>query len=580
MRTLPSPRTRPRKVLASSAVLAVAATVLVSGTPVSARPAAAKPAETVPASLTAVTAPAVPPGVPAAYAKQKLAWTKCFTEPMEGLPPGHERLECATMTAPLNWGKATARQHIQIAVSRLRPATGTPRGTLFTNPGGPGGPGLMLPLVLNQRTAVADAYEIVGFDVRGTGESTNVTCGNMSPSFNDPRDRSKTNINLMWAATDVYVGHCAYRSGALLKYVTTDQTVRDLDLLRHVLGWHKISWVGYSGGTWMGAYYATLFPKRVDRFVLDSNTEFTASWQQSFSWQPLGFERRFRVDFAGWAARYDDRFHLGRSAEAVRRFYEKLRADLKRNPVMDIDGITLDFVIASSMYGKSDFQPLAELLGFLRTALDAPAGAAAAQLSGRAEALARTAREARPGALPVAADAFGTTFYAITCQDTAWTRGRAYWTAESARQGRKYPLIGWSLLGHPCAVWPRPNIKLPKPTGRGVPPVLMVQSVHDAATPYEGAVRAHRAFAGSRLLTVTNEGDHGVYTMGNECVDALVDKYLLTGVLPTRDVQCAGTGIPAPVDPPQDDERRPAESVQNPLRLNELYTEAVADQLR
>jgi pimeloyl-ACP methyl ester carboxylesterase len=408
----------------------------------------------------------------------------------------------------------------------------------------------------------------------------------MSTSTNDPRDRSKANLDLMFAATDVFVGHCAHRSGPLLPNITTEQTVRDLDLLRHLLGRQKISWVGYSGGTWMGAYYATFFPNRVDRFVLDSNTEFTATWQNSFGWQPLGFERRFREDFAGWAARYDARFHLGGTAEGVRRFYERLRTDLNRDPVLylgllPVDGRFLDLLIGQSMYAKQNFQSLAELLQELRTQADArAAGNPPPPLSAAAQQALDAARRITPGLLPVAAaDAFQATFFAITCQDTPWDRSRQFWEKESARQGRQYPLMGWSSVADPCAAWPRPNVTMPKPTGRGVPPVLMVQSAHDPATPYEGAIRAHRAFAGSRLLTVTNEGDHAIYAGGNQCVDTLVDTYLLTGALPARDTECAGTGIPEPVDPSQPQARTQRAPV-NPLQLNQYYTEVAQPALR
>jgi pimeloyl-ACP methyl ester carboxylesterase len=522
---------------------------------------------------------------PAQYARQRLAWTKCFTEPPEGLPPGAERLECATMAVPLNWRAPFGRTSLKIAVTRLRPAKGTPRGTIFLNPGGPGAPGLAMPLLLLSRPAVANAYELVGFDVRGTGESTNITCGDMMTSTNDPRDRSRTALKLVADSTSVFTRHCDYRSGVLDSYVTTEQTVRDLDLLRHLLGWPKISWVGYSGGTWMGAWYATFFPNRVDRFVLDSNTEFTTNWQQSFMWQPLGFERRFRTDFAAWAAKYHDRFKLGRTPAAVLQTYERIRASLSREPLAGLgtfDALVLDFTIILTMYVKTDFQYLAETLAELREVTSQPRSqVAAARPSARLERAAERAQRQLPGLRPVAyADSFAATFNAVTCNDTQWTRSQAFWNAESARQGRKYPLVGWSLATIPCAYWNRLNVKPPAVTGRGVPPVLMVQSVRDPATPLEGAVRAHRRFAGSRMLTVTNEGDHGMYVNGIRCVDDIVDKFLLTGVLPARDVSCAGPGIPAPVDPEEPEEpegpaaaARKAPPVKNPLLLNQRYTE-------
>ncbi|MFE1174000.1 alpha/beta hydrolase [Streptomyces sp. NPDC058773] len=83
-------------------------------------------------------------------------------------------------------------------------------------------------------------------------------------------------------------------------------------------------------------------------------------------------------------------------------------------------------------------------------------------------------------------------------------------------------------------------------TGKGLPATLMLNSVHDPATYYEGALKAHRALRGSRLVTVTGGGDHGRYRNGNACVDGIVDAYLLDGTAPERDVACAAGPLPAP----------------------------------
>ncbi|MFE9745453.1 alpha/beta hydrolase [Saccharothrix saharensis] len=92
-------------------------------------------------------------------------------------------------------------------------------------------------------------------------------------------------------------------------------------------------------------------------------------------------------------------------------------------------------------------------------------------------------------------------------------------------------------------------MELKKPTGKGVPPVLMVQSERDPATPLEGAQRAHRNFAGSRMLTVTDEGDHGIYGFGNPCVDEVAEAFIVDGVVPPHDVTCPGTPLPDPTAP-------------------------------
>lgn len=446
-----------------------------------------------------------------------------------------EGLECGSFTAPVDWRTPGDGRSITIAVSRL-PRTGEARGSVLTNPGGPGGAGRTLPLLLANRTKLVDAMEVIGIDVRGTGASTNITCGGFDfLSVTDARDRSPANTKLIYDAAELQATACQTRSGEFGKVVNTEQTVRDLDLLRHLLGRDKVSWIGYSGGTWMGAYYATYFPDRVDKFVLDSNTDFTSTFQDIFDNFGYAFERRFRVDFLPWVARYDGLYHLGTTAEQVRQAYENTRAKLAANPLplpdgTAVDGSLLDLVLIQGQYNKLLFPDTAQTLSAL-----AQATAVGAQ-----------------AAPPLAArypDASNATLYAITCNDTKFRHNRTTMALEAERLGRQYPLFGYYQLLAPCAFWDRPALNLKKPTGKGVPPVLMVQSVRDAATPIEGAQRAHRNFAGSRLLTVLDEGDHGIYGLGNACVDDVVEAFIVDGVVPPVDSTCPGLPLPDPTAP-------------------------------
>ncbi|MCS7480056.1 alpha/beta hydrolase [Umezawaea endophytica] len=472
--------------------------------------------------------------VPDRYLAQHINWKPCFDaqNPPEGLPPGGERLECGTYLAPQDWRRTTQGKDITIAVSRLRPATGTARGSVLTNPGGPGGPGRTFPLLfLSQPKLLAD-QEIIGIDVRGTGDSTNVTCGGYDwVGITDPRDRSRDNLKLLFNAAEQQARACQTSSGEFGEVVNTEQTVRDLDLLRHLLGRDKINWIGYSGGSWMGAYYATYFPNRVGKFVIDSNTEFTSTFQTIFGAFGYAFERRFRTDFLPWVAKYDSLYHLGTTAEAVRRNYEDVRAKLSANPLPLPDGslltpILFDLFLFRAQYSKYNFQPAAEQFSQLRQIV----------VNGQ-ESVASLGRFA---------DASNGTLHAVICNDTPFRGGRDYLVRESARQGALYPLIGWYVIAAPCAFWDRPPLQLKTPTGRGVPPILMVQSVRDPATPLEGAQRAHAKFAGSRLLTVTDEGDHGIYAFGNTCVDDVVESFIVDDVVPGRDLSCAGIPLPEP----------------------------------
>ncbi|MDJ1135999.1 alpha/beta hydrolase [Streptomyces iconiensis] len=553
-----------------------------------------RPRVIVPATLLALTLGAVPASArPSAepaeavatkvserFRAQQLKWQPCFPESAPGLPPGGERLQCSVMKAPLDWNKPD-RGTVDLAVSRLRPEHGEPKNLLLTNPGGPGEEGTIVPLLFldPRHAAVADSSEIVGVDVRGTGRSTNVTCGGETIGRErDVRDRGRTNENAMLDDAESMARACQTASKPVGDYVNTAQTVRDFDLLRSLLGHDRTNFFGFSAGTWLGAHYATAFPSRVGRFVFDSSVKFTGTWQQIYALQPMGFERRFRQDFLPWAARYDAVYGLGDSARAVRAVYERTRAQLAEQPLDMGDGTVVtatsfDSLIAGNLYNKAYFPQLGGILAGLdaatggSTARSGDAGTSGAGTSGAGTKGAAGANGAKvkkdlaelvdgargsakmPGVPTGAPDAIDATFYTVGCNDTPWHGNRRTLAASSALQGKMFPLIGWRSIAEPCLFWDRPAVKLPKPDGKGLPPVLMVQSEHDPAAPMEGAKLASAGFAGSRLLTVEDEGDHMLYGNSNPCVDNAVDSYLASGKLPRRGTTCTGGPLPDPTAP-------------------------------
>jgi len=523
------------------------------------------------AVVLATTAPAAfaapdASGIPDRYAGQQIDWQPCFPQgPPMGLPAGSERLECGSFTAPQDWADPDGSS-ITIAVSRLPASGDSPEGALFTNPGGPGGPGRFLPLLflLADRQRVLESQDIYGIDVRGTGGSTGANCdgGSSTGLLLDPRDRSREQTDLILDSAELVARFCQHGTGEFSPFVRTDETVRDFDLLRHLIGRDQINYLGYSGGTWLGAYYATYFPDRVGRFVLDANTAFTEPWQATFDLQPLGFQRRFEQDFLSWAATYDPLLELGSTPTAVNQTYEQLRAELATEPLdfgagFGVYAVDLDAIVAGLIYSKLDFQLLAELIRLLRDEVATrgepeESTPLSAQRSEQLRAVVQQMRDIRAhsgGLQPLAPDSLDATFLHILCNDTPWQGDRESLLASSQEQGEAYPLVGWGTLSNPCITWNRPPVTLLTPNGAGVPPVLMVQNERDPATPIEGALRARDGFAGARLLTVIDEGDHTTYLSAspNDCVNNAVEDYLVDGMVPAADTSCPGTPIPPPV---------------------------------
>ncbi|WP_410661132.1 alpha/beta hydrolase [Amycolatopsis sp. lyj-112] len=482
-------------------------------------------------------------GIPRRYAEQDLAWRQCTTEDVPDRPETAKVLECATFASPRDWERPDDRQAVTIAISRLK-STGATTASVLTNPGGPGGPGRSFPASLSKQAKLREHQEIIGIDTRGTGRSTNISCGGAGQgAVHDPRDRDPRNLDLLLDELELTTKTCEQTSGELVRFVDTFHNTKDLDLLRVLLGRKKINWIGYSAGTWLGAHYAQRFPDRVGRFVLDSSVDFTSTWASSFDLQPMGYERRWRQDFLPWAAAHDDRYGLGVTGEQVRQTFEEVRYALTRNPV-EVDGMKvgpgdLDSRFVGLLKSKQAFPGLADFLVQLKTLTekDAPE---------QAKAQARAAIAAAP-AEPDPLDALLAVLTAVRCNDSPTPGDRESVIRRSQEfldQGKLLAGGHWMFIQN-CIFWegrPRP---LPTMDGKGVPPVVMVQSMNDPATPIEVARKAHAGFENSRLLTVTGEGDHGIYGYGNPAVDEVIDGYLVDGVVP-QDQSLPGMPLPDP----------------------------------
>ncbi|MFC5723470.1 alpha/beta hydrolase [Streptomyces gamaensis] len=478
-------------------------------------------------------APAAVPPVPARYAAQELRWQPCEGDPS---------LQCADMTVPLDWHHPDSGRDITVVVSRKAAADPSRRrGVLMTAAGGPGASGLLrIAGLVKDEPEVGAVYDVVSFDQRGVGKSTPVDCQTAQESqaywAGDFRDRSPAAVGRVVDNARALAGNCRDRQGELVRHLTTDQAARDMDLYRALLGEQKITYYGASYATMLGAYYATEFPERLERAVLDSNIAFADDWQTWEEGQPRSFQRRFEEDFLPWLAQHDDVYHYGRTPAEAKATWERRRAALREHP-LDLGGGKVldpnhfDFGASNAIYSaKEGFPGLAQALAAVEhwdSATAAEKGLVAKVYGG------------------YLSSAFLSDFLSVTCNDTPWNRDADHWKRQSGRLAARYPLVGARVLafGAACAAWPQSSAPQIKVTGKGLPPVLMLNSLHDPATYYEGAVRAHRALRGSRLVTVTG-GDHGVYRRGSACVERVVNDYLLEGKVPERDLTCAGAPLP------------------------------------
>jgi pimeloyl-ACP methyl ester carboxylesterase len=561
-------------------------------------------------ALIAAAGPAVAdtsgqPAVPQRFLQQKIDWKPGFKPGQTPAgyqgKPGVDRYEVGTMTVPQDWHHPDDGKTITVAVSRIRNDNGAPHGSLVINPGGPGEPGLTMPLLFskNKRTRMLDNFELVSFDPRGVGKSTHVSCGGAlaNGADLDPRNRSRANLAAIQDANEQNQQDCQRAEGDLGPTITTEQTDDDVDLLRALLGREKISWLGWSAGTWMGAHYATQFPSRVDKFVLDSNTDFTTDLDTSWSTQPMGFQRRFDQDFRPWAAKYDNVFHLGRTSADITASYEWMRAALADKPIDDpklgkMGPNDLDSLITLNLYSADkQFVKLGNSLSALRKVLDQRDGGdelvrAKQQLQADLNELGllgphgKLRKAGAAGNDPQEQEAESTVFNTILCNDTAWHGSRVSRIVQSTGLGLRYPLMGWSWAGQICDTWKRPaDLTLPTPTGEGLPPVLMVQDRLDPATPYEGAVKAHAAFTNSRMVHIDGVGDHCVYLDGVPEIDNLVESFYLDGATPPRDSDLhVRKPLPVPASDGKTDTDK-AKAASNPLVDSRQLTAELAGKL-
>ncbi len=447
------------------------------------------------------------------YEQQQIAWRPCG-----------QTFECTRVLVPLDYA-APDQTAITLTLAR-KPSTSARRlGSLFINPGGPGGSGVNYVGSFDS-TGLGD-YDILGWDPRGVGASTPVSCSgaaNLDRSYamdNSPDDDAELQARI--EDQRAFGRSCLERSGVLLRHISTVETVRDLDLLRGLVGDDRLSYFGSSYGTRIGALYAELFPGRVGRMVLDGAVNINREVSLT---QVEGFERALN-HFAEWCA--ERRCRMGTQRDdvlfVIKSFLDRL--DSSPLPVPGGRPLTQQLGVEAvffSMYSQSSWGPLADALTAAIFSGDGRALLQLADLSNRRSA------DGTYGQLSYA-------FPAIRCLDSqeVSVRGAQKQLAEAARDA---PVLG--SLGGPdlvCPLWPvAPAPPPPKVVARGAPPIVVIGTTGDPATPFEYASSMADELASGLLVRFDGEG-HLAYGQ-SACVGQIVVDYLARGQAPPDGTRC------------------------------------------
>jgi pimeloyl-ACP methyl ester carboxylesterase len=479
-------------------------------------------------------APAVA-GTAAPAASTALKWGKCAESDLR-----QAGAACAMLSVPLNYSDPNGPT-IKIAVSRIKHTSSAAKyqGIILTNPGGPGGSGLDLNVFLiaplqaegskADKAAVAD-YDWIGFDPRGVGSSSPaITCAPYY--FNGPREnynpRTPQILNYWLKRSARYDQKCAAHSAkqaALLDNMTTVDSARDMDSIRAALGQNKISYYGFSYGTYLGQVYSTLFPSHVRRLIMDSNVDPRKVWYQANLDQDIAFNRNIKIWF-GWLAQHHSFYHLGNTEKAVEHRWYAEKARLFKHPIQGVVGPDewTDVFLEAGYFEQTWLEWGSAFANWANTH-SKKAGATIVSLYKSVD---------TPG------DDNGFAVYsAVQCTDVQWPTSWAVWSQDNHRVNKIAPFETWgnAWFNAPCLHWPAPAASQTPMliNGGGIHSALLIDETLDAATPFGGSLEVRKLFPNSVLLAEPGGTSHADSLFGNLCVDNTIANYLASGKLPSR----------------------------------------------
>jgi pimeloyl-ACP methyl ester carboxylesterase len=466
-------------------------------------------------------------GIPRAlkpFYNQKLAWREC-----------RKTDRCAQLTVPLDYAKPRGAS-IRLSVVKV-PSTHKKQriGYLVVNPGGPGGSGIDYATGGSSYRGeeLRSAFDIVGFDPRGVGESTPLRCvtdGQLDTLIaSDPDPDSSGEVQADHARWKSFFSGCMQRNAALATHMSTAEAAKDMDILRSALGEGRLTYFGASYGTFLGGTYADLFPQRVGRMVLDGAIDASASSVEMNLVQAEGFQKALQA--------YVERCigkggcYLGDTVDAAIGRIDEFLADLDAKPIAGSEGRVLTeglglYGLITPLYNRTYWR-------ILDSALAAGLRGAGAQL------LALADRYASRGPYGYTKNALQV-LPVVNCLDYDDTLTDAQVAALVPRFERASPTFGRIFTADlgVCGDWSyqsgRHGARL---TAKGSAPIVVVGTTRDPATPLRWAEGLVKQLDNAVLVKRDGDGHTG-YHAGNKCVDSVVEKYLVSGVVPKDPTSC------------------------------------------
>jgi pimeloyl-ACP methyl ester carboxylesterase len=440
--------------------------------------------------------------------------------------PCNGGLQCGTLVVPLDYAQP-AGPTIGIAVARHPAENPAARiGSLVIDPGGPGVSGIddMANELSSLTPQLLDDFDIVLFDPRGVDRSDPVTCGTTAGSTpSDPAPSTPAEQAATIASLRQFAAACEKDSPNLLPYVGSVDVARDMDRLRQALGDGALTYMGQSYGTLLGLTYAALFPTHIRAMVLDSVIDPALSFDQITQGQAEGFENSLNAFFAWCAGSAACSWHPGPDpTNALVTLLSVAAATPAPAGGGGVAGVGQMYdAVLDSLYSQSEWPQLGAAL--------------AADAAGNGAPVVALSNHYNTGGSTNA----DTAVVAIDCLDHPVSRNLATYgsLAQSLASSAPVfgPLLAWGEAG--CAVWPVPPTRTVGPVAApGAPPILVVGTTNDPATPYAWAVSVAKEL--DRGVLLTHDGDDHVAYFYSACVRADVQTYLVNGQTPAPGTVC------------------------------------------